>query len=100
MYDSSFDKILIFRDLKSRSFIANIIPLLQFNFIVKENYIYVNDEVADKSKIKHNLVYFIASGSVYFTTYDNIVFMSLNEGSYFGDIEILRKTYRYIYLIK
>jgi hypothetical protein len=95
MYDNSFQKIKIFRDLKSRSFIANIIPLLQSNQMIKDNLIYSVDEVPEKCKIFLEKVYFIGSGSVFFTTHDNIVYQTLHEGSYFGEIEILRKTYRF-----
>jgi hypothetical protein len=52
MYNDSFQKIIIFRDLKSRLFIANIIPLLQSYQIVRDNVVYSLDEVPEKSLFK------------------------------------------------
>lgn len=51
MFEKSFERIMIFRDLKSRSFMANIIPLLQSFLILKETSIYSVDEVPEKSII-------------------------------------------------
>jgi CRP-like cAMP-binding protein len=39
-------------------------------------------------------VYFIADGAVKFLTVDDIAISILHTGTYFGEVEILRKTYR------
>ena len=51
-------------------------------------------EKYQKKVIFLNSVYFIAEGKVKFETQDEIVFTTYSKGTYFGEIEIIRKTYR------
>ena len=41
-------------------------------------------------------MYFIDVGTVTFKNYDDIIFQSLKDGSYFGEIEIIDKYHRYL----
>ena len=49
MYNNSIEKIMVFREFNSRYFMANILPLLQSNLVLKDNSIYSVDELPDKS---------------------------------------------------
>jgi hypothetical protein len=95
IFEGRIYDIHIFKDC-SKNFISNICPLLQSCYVSKDHHIYLVDEVPEYSIIVYinPLVYFIIEGSVAFATYDLISFTKLSKGSYFGEIEILRKTYR------
>ncbi len=86
IYQGAIKDISIFSKC-SKSFISTIVPLLQPLYIPPKVFIYECDEVPQK-------MYFILEGSVKFLTEDKISISVLNKGSYFGEIEILRKTYR------
>jgi hypothetical protein len=86
MYDGALYKTEILNKA-SKSFVSNIVPLLQSMYVLPNNYVYHCDEVPQK-------IYFICEGSIKLQTEDFISFITFNEGNYFGEIEILRKTYR------
>jgi hypothetical protein len=86
IYQGAIKDISIFSNC-SKSFISTIIPLLQPLNVPPKVFVYECDEVPQK-------IYFILEGSVKFLTEDKISLSVLNKGSYFGEIEILRKTYR------
>jgi CRP-like cAMP-binding protein len=86
IYNGSINEIHIFSNC-TKNFISNIAPLLQPLYLPKNFNVYMCDEVPQK-------IYFILEGSVKFLTEDDITFSFLNKGTYFGEIEILRKTYR------
>jgi hypothetical protein len=86
IYNGSINEIHIFSKC-TKNFISNIAPLLQPLHLPKNFNVYTCDEVPQK-------MYFILEGSVKFLTEDDITFSFLNKGTYFGEIAILRKTYR------
>ncbi len=58
---------------------------------------YNYDDIPEKSKhMIYYTVYFIVDGTVSFKSCEDITFLYLKEGSYFGEIEILDKNYRFI----
>ena len=86
IYNGFYKKIKILQN-SNKAFISNIIILMELEFYNEKKSIYNCDEVPEK-------IYFILEGKTVIKTEDEISFATLNNGSYFGEIEIIRKTYR------
>jgi hypothetical protein len=86
MFDKRIMKIELFKK-SNKNFIANVVPLLKYQSFTKDEIIYKCDEVPQK-------VFFILLGNVSLMTADGIVYTRTYKGNYFGEIEILKKTYR------
>jgi hypothetical protein len=86
IFSGKINKIPIVTN-SNKDFIANIVPLLTYQFVPKKSAFYLFDDTPEN-------VYFILQGDVYFLTEDKIVFLHVTEGSYFGEIEVIKKTYR------
>lgn len=84
--DGRVKDIDLFSNCK-KEFIANLVPLL-------EPKSYKFNQVIYKTNIPPENIYFIIEGKVSLVTEDNIPFSTLRDGNYFGEIEILKKTYR------
>lgn len=70
-----------------KDFLANIIPLL-------EPRIYVKNAVIYKLQSSSNNFFFILDGEISHLTEKEIVIATISNGNYFGEIEIIKKTYR------
>lgn len=86
IYEKAALELPVFKN-RNKNFIANIIPLLKLKFFKKDEIIYNYDDVPEN-------VYFILEGTVVFLTVDKIIYAKMNPGTYFGEIEILKRTYR------
>jgi hypothetical protein len=86
VYEKTALELPVFKN-RSKNFIANIIPLLKFKTFKKDEVIYNYDDAPEN-------VYFILEGTVVFLTVDKIIYAKMNAGTYFGEIEILKRTYR------
>ena len=86
IYNRRIKNINLFNECK-KEFIANFVPLLDSKVYEKDTYIYKTKEVPE-------FIYFIIEGDIVLSTEDNIVFATISTGSFFGEIEIIRKTYR------
>ena len=71
----------------TKDFLANIIPLLEPRIYTKNTIIY-------KLQSSSNNIYFILDGEISHLTEDEIVIATISNGNYFGEIEIIKKTYR------
>jgi hypothetical protein len=57
-------------------------------FVIRDDVIYAEDEYADE-------IYFIVKGRINFVVTEEMYdYKSLNKGSYFGDIEVVKRTPR------
>lgn len=86
IYQSKIQKIELFNECK-KEFVANFVPLLEQKTYLKNTFIYRVRELPE-------YIYFIIEGNIVLTTEDKIVFATIPSGKFFGEIEILRKTYR------
>lgn len=86
IYQSKIKNIELFNECK-KEFVANFVPLLEQKTYQKNTFIYRVREVPE-------YIYFIIEGDIVLTTEDKIVFATISTGKFFGEIEILRKTYR------
>ena len=88
MFSGLSNKIPFFKK-KDKCFIANFVPLLNPLKVLHKELIYRKDEYP-------NLIYFLYNGRVnYVVGTQNIVFKSMVEGSYFGEIEVYENRSRY-----
>lgn len=88
LFEGLTNKVPFFKN-KDKSFIANFVPLLNPLKVLHGELIYRKNEYP-------NLVYFIYNGRVnYVVGPQNIVFKSMVQGSYFGEIEIYENKLRY-----
>jgi hypothetical protein len=86
IFDKRILKIEIFQK-SNKNFMANVIPLLKYQTFAKNEIIYSCDEIPE-------MIFFILSGNVSLLTSDKITYTKIEQGSFFGEIEILKKTYR------
>ena len=69
---------------KDQTIIAAIVPLLQPMFLERNDYVYKKGEFADE-------IYFIVRGRIsYVFGKEDTVLKSMQRGSYFGDIEVVK----------
>ncbi|OMJ82236.1 hypothetical protein SteCoe_17142 [Stentor coeruleus] len=83
MHHGAAKDISFFND-KDQSIIASIVPLLQPMYLERNDYVYKKGEFADE-------IYFIVRGRVsYVFGKEDTVLKSMQKGSYFGDIEVVK----------
>jgi hyperpolarization activated cyclic nucleotide-gated potassium channel 1 len=84
MYEDLFKGIDFFMRHKRRNFLANIGPLLKQVKFGRNEYVFTEGEYA-------NEMYFIKSGSVSLVLkeFNNFPFLSITEGYYFGEVDLL-----------
>lgn len=83
MHHGAAKEISFFKD-KDQSIIASIVPLLQPMFLERNDYVYKKGEFADE-------IYFIVRGRIsYVFGKEDTILKSMQRGSYFGDIEVVR----------
>lgn len=88
MFNGIFNKIAFFKN-KDKCFIANFVPLLNPLKVLQGELIYRKSEYP-------NLIYFLSNGRVnYVVGPQNIVFKSMVQGSYFGEMEVFDNKARY-----
>lgn len=81
-------RLFPFFTLKDYSFIAAIVPYLQPLLVS------VNEYICNVGEIPQN-IYFIVNGKVcYVYGKEGIVYRTLTQGHYFGDVEVVKKTIR------
>ena len=93
MYNGSIQKISILSKT-SLDFVTNILVYLKSEFKHKNEVIYNIDDLPEKSILFFLIVYFIVEGVIFFYTSDDIAINCLKHGSYFGEIELLKKIHR------
>ena len=86
IYDHKIKTIKLFSEC-TKEFVSNFVPLLEPKIYPVHSDIYRIKEMPEN-------IFFILEGEVYNLTEERIPFCEVKQGSYFGDIEILRKTYR------
>ena len=86
IYDHKIKTIKLFSQC-TKEFVSNFVPLLEPKIYPIHFDIYRIKEMPEN-------IFIILEGIVYNITEDKIPFCEVSAGSYFGDIEILRKTYR------
>lgn len=86
IYEHKIKTIKLFTQC-TKEFVSNFVPLLEPKIYPVHFDIYRIKEMPEN-------IFFILEGIVYNITEDKIPFCEVSAGSYFGDIEILRKTYR------
>jgi len=79
-------KELTFFENRDSTFISEIVPFLNHEYAEKDHLIYQQNEHAGE-------IYFLLQGRVHFSRKAQ-VFKSVMEGSYFGDIEAIKRTPR------
>ena len=85
---------------KSPYFINDILPLLKRITLEKNEVIYHYGDYIDESTYSYiYIVYFILKGTVKLVSQDHYVFSTYNEGSYFGESDILNKNVSYLYTV-
>eukprot|EP00359_Climacostomum_virens_P000024 CAMPEP_0204896630 /NCGR_PEP_ID=MMETSP1397-20131031/275_1 /ASSEMBLY_ACC=CAM_ASM_000891 /TAXON_ID=49980 /ORGANISM="Climacostomum Climacostomum virens, Strain Stock W-24" /LENGTH=636 /DNA_ID=CAMNT_0052064271 /DNA_START=244 /DNA_END=2154 /DNA_ORIENTATION=+ len=73
---------------KDKVFVSSIVPFLSHVFVPKGEFIFLQDEHAEE-------MYFITNGRAAYSIQEtNIIFKVLQQGSYFGEIELIKKTKR------
>ena len=83
MHHGAAKEITFFKD-KDQTIIAAIVPLLQPMFLERNDYVYKKGEFADE-------IYFIVRGRIsYVFGKEDTVLKSMQRGSYFGDIEVVK----------
>lgn len=83
MHHGAAKEISFFKD-KDQTIIAAIVPLLQPMFLERNDYVYKKGEFADE-------IYFIVRGRIsYVFGKEDTVLKSMQRGSYFGDIEVVK----------
>ena len=83
MHHGAAKEISFFKK-KDQSIIAAIVPLLQPMFLERNEYVYKKGEFADE-------IYFIVKGRIsYVFGKEDTVLKSMQKGSYFGDIEVVK----------
>eukprot|EP01017_Pseudomicrothorax_dubius_P021634 TRINITY_DN2328_c0_g2_i4.p1 TRINITY_DN2328_c0_g2~~TRINITY_DN2328_c0_g2_i4.p1 ORF type:complete len:833 (+),score=237.86 TRINITY_DN2328_c0_g2_i4:185-2683(+) len=75
---------------RDANFTALIIPHMKVLKLNTREILYREEDPAEE-------IYFIHKGRIYFVTEDNCPFISIIEGSYFGEIEILENTKRWCF---
>ncbi|MEE4247704.1 MAG: ion channel, partial [Kangiellaceae bacterium] len=87
MHLGAVQKLAFFSN-KDPVFITTIVPFMQHMFVNAGDFVYTEGEHADE-------MYFINKGRVHFVYGPkNMRYKSLNEGAYFGEIELLKSTCR------
>lgn len=83
MHHGAAKDISFFKN-KDQSIIASIVPLLQPMYLERNDYVYKKGEFADE-------IYFIVRGRIsYVFGKEDTVLKSMQKGSYFGDIEVVK----------
>lgn len=81
-------KLIPFFTEKDKVFVSSIVPFLSYIFVQKGEFIYLQDEHAEE-------MYFLSNGrAAYSTPETNAIFKVLQQGSYFGEIELIKKIKR------
>lgn len=81
-------KSIYFFQKKDPVFISTVVPFLQNVFVSKGQFLYKEGEYADE-------IYFVTKGRTsYVYGRENIIYKTLGNGSYFGDIEVIEMTQR------
>ena len=86
IYNGEILKLGLISECK-KEFLLNLIPLLEPRLYAKDSYVY-------KTKMSSEFMYFILKGTISFMTEDEIPFSTISKWNYFGEIEIIKKTYR------
>ena len=104
--ENNLDIIKFFQG-KSPDFLNQILPLLKRITLSQDEVIYQYGDWADESTLVNiiiYLVYFILKGDVNLISSDDYMFRTYNQGSYFGEADILTNIviiyniYIYIYI--
>lgn len=87
IYDEAIQSIDFFKS-KDKTFVADIVPMLNFLAVKKKKLVYDKHKYADE-------MYFIKTGRICFIYgKQKMIFKSMIPGSYFGEIELIENTPR------
>eukprot|EP00742_Colponemidia_sp_Colp-10_P004514 GILJ01004818.1.p1 GENE.GILJ01004818.1~~GILJ01004818.1.p1 ORF type:complete len:942 (-),score=125.81 GILJ01004818.1:71-2896(-) len=86
MHSGVINKIPFFAK-RNAMFVATVVPLLQPVSVQEKDFVYQEGDHPDD-------MFFIAKGRVHAVLENGVVYKTIVEGSYFGEIELLFSTYR------
>lgn len=87
IYGNAASRITYFKE-SLKEFVATFVPLMSYLTVPASNFVYKKGTYASE-------IYFIISGRVnYLYGVQNLVFKTMVQGSYFGEIEVLAKVPR------
>jgi hyperpolarization activated cyclic nucleotide-gated potassium channel 1 len=76
-------KVIDFLKAQDKSFLANIVPRMNFRTYKEDTFVYAKGDIADE-------IYFMFEGKVNYVIGKNLLcFKSMVSGSYFGEIEVI-----------